>query len=69
METVLILAYTAWAIYSGYKVLSGRSEWLDRRAPLNMIVKIALSVVVGYVIAAFYLIYLILKVLGVMSRM
>lgn len=69
METVLILAYTAWAIYSGYKVLLGRSEWLDRRAPLNMIVKIALSVVVGYVIAAFYLIYLILKFLGVMSRM
>ena len=69
METVLILAYTAWAIYSGFKVLSGRSEWLDRRAPLNMIVKIILSVVVGYVIAAFYLIYLILKFLGVMSRM
>lgn len=69
METVLILAYTAWAIYSGYKVLSGRSEWLDRRAPLNIIVKIVLSVVVGYVIAAFYLIYLILKFLGVMSRM
>lgn len=69
METVLILAYTAWAIYSGYKVLSGRSEWLDRRAPLNMIVKIALSLVIGYVIAAFYLIYLILKFLGVMSRM
>ena len=69
METVLILAYTAWAIYSGYKVLSGRSEWIDRRAPLNMVVKIALSVVVGYVIAAFYLIYLILKFLGVMSRM
>lgn len=68
METVLVLAYTAWAIYSGYKVLSGRSEWLDRRAPLNMIVKIALSVVVGYVIAAFYLIYLILKFLGFMSR-
>ena len=69
METVLILAYTAWAIYSGYKVVSGRSEWLDRRAPLNIVVKIALSVVVGYVIAAFYLIYLILKFLGVMSRM
>lgn len=68
MGTLLILAYTAWAIYSGYKVLSGRSEWLDRKAPLNMIVKIVLSVVVGYVIAAFYLIYLILKFLGVMSR-
>ena len=69
METVLILAYTVWAIYSGYKVLSGRSQWLDRRAPLNIIVKIVLSVVVGYVIAAFYLIYLILKFLGIMSKM
>ena len=69
MEAVLILAYTAWAIYSGYKVLSGRSEWLDRRAPLNRIVKIVLSVVVGYFIAAFYLFYLIFKFLGVMSRM
>ena len=69
MDKLLILAYTAWAIYSGYKVLSGRSEWLDRRAPLNIIVKIVLSVVAGYVIAAFYLIYLILKFLGVMSRM
>lgn len=69
MATVLILAYTAWAIYSGYKVLSGRSEWLDRRAPLNVIVKIVLSIVVGYVIAAFYLIYLILRFLGIMARM
>lgn len=69
MTTVLVLAYTAWAVYSGYRVLSGRVEWLDRRAPINMIVKIALSFAVGYVIAAFYLIYLILKYLGVMSRM
>lgn len=66
---VVILAYTAWAIYSGYKLLSGRSEWLDRRAPLNMIVKIVLSVIVGYFVAAFYLIYLILKMLGLFSRM
>lgn len=69
METVLILAYTAWAIYSGYKFLSGRSEWLDKSAPLNIIVKIMLSVAVGYVIAAFYLIYLILKFLGIIGRM
>lgn len=68
METVLIL-YTIWAIYSGYKVISGRSEWLDRRAPLNIIVKLVLSVAVGYVVAAFYLIYLILKFLGVMSQL
>lgn len=68
METVLILTYTLWAIYSGYKVLSGRSEWLDRSAPLNIIVKIALSVIVGYVVAVFYLIYLSSKFLRVMLR-
>lgn len=66
---IIVLAYTAWAIYSGFKVLSGRSEWLDRKAPLNMIIKIVLSIVIGYFIAAFYLIYLIFKLLGFVSRM
>lgn len=61
--TILIIAYSAWAIYSGFKVLTGRSAWLDTKAPINMIVKILLSVVVGYVIGAFYLIYLILKLI------
>lgn len=61
--TILIIAYSAWAIYSGFKVLTGRSAWLDTKAPVNMIVKILLSVVVGYVIGAFYLIYLILKLI------
>lgn len=69
MEIILVLAYTAWAIYSGYKVLSGHSVWLDKKAPLNMIVKGVLSVIVGYVIAAFYLIILIFKFLGVMFKM
>lgn len=66
---LIIIAYTIWAVYSGYKVLSGRNEWLDRGAPASIVVKCALSLVVGYFIAAFYLIYLILKFLGVMSRM
>lgn len=66
---LIIIVYTIWAVYSGYKVLSGRNEWLDRRAPASIAVKCVLSLVVGYFIAAFYLIYLILKFLGVMSRM
>lgn len=69
MERLLIFAYTAWAFYSGYKVITGRSEWLDRRAPFNIAVKIILSIGAGYIIGAFYLIYLILKFLGFMSRM
>lgn len=69
MKTLLILVYTGWAIYSGYSILTGRSEWLDRRAPLNMAVKAVLSIVVGYVIAMFYLLYLLFKFLGLMERM
>ena len=69
MLEIIILAYTAWAVYSGYQFVSGRNEWLDRRAPINIAVKVVLSLVVGYFIAAFYLIYLILKFLGFMSKM
>lgn len=69
MELILILAYTAWAIYSGFKVVSGRWEWLDRKAPVNRIAKFGVSILVGYVIAAFYFIYLVLKFLGVMSKL
>lgn len=63
MEYALILAYTAWAIYSGYKIVSGRSEWLDRRSPINMIVKAIVCIIVGYIVGVFYLIYLIIRLL------
>lgn len=63
METILILIYTAWAVYSGYKFLSGRSEWLDQKGAVNMLIKLALSLAVGYVIAIFYLGYFVFKVL------
>lgn len=68
METILILAYTAWAIYSGYRVLTGRFEWLDRKAPLNVIVKIILSITTGYVIGAVYLMFLVFKLINIMFR-
>lgn len=61
--TILIIAYSAWAIYSGFKVLTGRSEWLDTKSPVNIIVKIVLSIVVGYIIGVFYLVYIILKII------
>lgn len=55
--------YTILALIAGYSVLSGRSYWLDRPAPLNMIVKVSLSIVVGYVIGMFYIIYLLFRLL------
>lgn len=60
---IIVLIYSAWAIYSGFKVMTGCSAWLDTKAPVNMIVKILISVVVGYVIGVFYLIYLIFKLI------
>lgn len=69
METLIIFAYLAWACYSGYKVLTGRSEWLDRKSPINIICKLTLSAAVGCVIGAFYLIYLVLKFLGFMAKL
>ena len=68
MLEMIVIAYTTWAFYSGYQVISGRNEWLDRRAPANIAAKVVLSLVIGYFIAAFYLIYLFLKSLGFMSK-
>lgn len=66
MEMIFMI-YMAWAIYSGYKVMSGRSEWLDKRAPVNMIVKFIVSTIVGFMIAVVYLVYLVFKLAGIIS--
>ena len=60
MEGVIAVVYTLWAIYSGYKVMSRRTNWQQ----MNVVVKVILTVVVGFVVVAFYLLYLILKLLG-----
>lgn len=66
--TIIIVAYSAWAIYSGYKFLTGRSPWLDQKAPKNQIVKVLLSIIVGYFIGAFYLIIVLFKIIARVVR-
>ena len=66
---VLGFVYIIWAVYSGYKFMTGRNEWLDTKAPINMIVKFIVCSLVGVVIGAFYLIYLILKAMNFFSHM
>ena len=34
-----IIAYSAWAVYSGLKVIFGRSEWLNTKLSVDLIVK------------------------------
>lgn len=48
----------AWAIYSGFKNISSRSEWLDREAQIIIIDKIIACIVIGYIVGAFCLIFL-----------
>ena len=63
---LLVLAYAVWALYSGYRIMSGRSEWLDRKSPLNMVVKFVLSYFVGGLVGGFYLVYLIFRLMSCM---
>lgn len=63
MIYLLVLAYTIWAVYSGYKVVSGRSEWLDKNSAVNRMVKAITCLLVGYIIGVFYLLYLIVRML------
>lgn len=69
MQTILILAYFIWSIYSGYKILNGRLEWLDRPRLLNRMVKVVAVVIVGIAVAVFYLIYLIVTFIVKMAKM
>lgn len=69
MGTILSLIYIVWAFYAGFRFVSGRSWWLEQRAPINMICKCLLSLVIGYFIGAFYFIYLIWVLIRIIIRM
>lgn len=63
MEFILILIYEVWAIFSGYRTISGKSYWLDDRKPFNIIVKFILCWFIGNIIGAFYIFYLIVRLI------
>lgn len=62
LGTVLILGYTVWAIYSGWKFVSNKIPSLNEPGGLYLTGKIVLSVLIGYVIGAFTLLGLILGI-------
>lgn len=61
MEALLLLVYVVWSTYAGWKFISGRFEWLERDETVNKVVKGIVAFVIGQFIGAFYLIYLIMK--------
>lgn len=60
-DSIIVLIYIVCAIYSGNKIVSGRVEWLDRKQPANMIVKGVLILLIGSVVAAFFVIFMIFR--------
>lgn len=68
VPTLLIVVYSIWAIYTGFAIVSGRSVWLDSPTAVSIIVKIILSIIVGYFIAGFYLMYLIFRIVLAILR-
>lgn len=47
MEFILLVVWV-WGSYEGWKKLTAKNnEWLNTKAPLNIIVKVALCVVLG----------------------
>lgn len=59
--TIIFLLYSAWAVYSGYKNINGKYEWLEQPQLLNKICKGFVILGAGYVFGAFYLVKWIFK--------
>lgn len=62
MGILIFLAYSALAIYSGYKMVNGRYAWLERDGIGTKICKCLVVLGAGYVIGVFYLIWLIIRI-------
>ena len=62
MNFLIFIIYSGWAVYSGYKIINGRYEWLERPEPINRVCKGLVILGVGYVIGAFYFCWLLIKV-------
>ena len=59
---LIFIIYTVWAIYSGYKVINKRYEWLERPETPNRICKVLAVIGIGYAIGAFYLMWLVIRI-------
>lgn len=52
ITTVFWIAYSVWAVYSGYKWINGRYEWLEQPELSNRICKVLAILGVGYFVGA-----------------
>jgi len=63
MEGMLIfLIYSAWAVWSGYKWINGRYEWLEQPELVNKICKALAILGAGYVVGAWNIVKWVLRI-------
>ncbi len=58
---IIFLAYSAIALFAGYKMINGKYEWLERQDTKNRVCKWLAVLGAGYVIGAFYLVWMVIK--------
>ncbi len=61
MEMIIFVLYSAWAVYSGNKMVSGRIDWLEEPGAANKICKAMVSLIAGYAVGVFYLAWWVIK--------
>lgn len=66
--TLIVIAYSAWAVYSGWKFMQGRVAYLEQPGVLNKILKALCAILVGYVVGVLQFIALIFKGLSFFTK-
>lgn len=63
MDALLIfIVYSAWAVFSGYRIINGRFDWLEQKETKNKVCKVLAVLGTGYVVGVLYIGYLVIKV-------
>ena len=63
---IFIPIYFVVASFLGWKFMTNRIRFLEQKKPLNLILKLIVSVATGQIIGVFYVIYLLFKVMSKM---
>ena len=69
-EAILLIIYCAWAVYAGLKFIKKKGWFAEAEKGLNelYIRKIIVAFIIGYIIGGFYLVIVILGLVGIIQR-
>lgn len=68
MESLILIAYAIWAFFAGWKFVTNRIPSLNQKDASHIILKIIVSYIIGIFYGGIYIIILLLRFLGIMSK-